>query len=54
MHHILLLAAIPRRSRACGLSPNCNDLELAFWTFPYDYAERPPALMRALAAGRNP
>jgi esterase/lipase superfamily enzyme len=39
---------------ARGLSHNSNDLELAFWTFPYDYAEHLPAVVRALAAGKNP
>lgn len=43
-------AAPPAR----GLSHNSNDIELAFWTFPYDYAERLPAVVRALAESRNP
>jgi esterase/lipase superfamily enzyme len=39
---------------ARGLSHNSNEIELAFWTFPSDYAERLPAVVRALSAGENP
>ena len=39
---------------ARGLSHNSNEIELAFWTFPADYAERLPAVVRALAAGTSP
>ena len=38
---------------ARGLEPNSNQIELAFWTFPSDYAERLPAIVRALSNGRN-
>ncbi len=43
-------AAPPAR----GLNPNRNEAELAFWTFPHDYAEHLPAVVRALATGKNP
>ena len=39
---------------ARGLSHNSNQIELAFWTFPADYAERLPAVVRELAAGTSP
>jgi esterase/lipase superfamily enzyme len=39
---------------ARGLSHNSNEIELAFWTFPADYAERLPAVVRELAAGTSP
>jgi esterase/lipase superfamily enzyme len=35
-----------------GLSPNTTEIDLAFWTFPSDYAERLPAVVRRLAAGQ--
>jgi len=37
---------------ARGLSPNSNEIELAFWTFPSDYEERLPAVVRELGAFR--
>jgi esterase/lipase superfamily enzyme len=37
-----------------GLRPNTLENELAFWTFPPDYAERLPAMVRALDAGKGP
>ena len=37
---------------ARGLSPNSNEIELAFWTFPFDYEERLPAVVRELGAFR--
>ena len=39
---------------ARGLDPNRMANALAFWTFPADYAERLPAVARALAAGTSP
>ena len=39
---------------ARGLEPNSTAMALAFWTFPADYAERLPAVARALAAGKSP
>jgi hypothetical protein len=42
-------AAPPAR----GLSHNSNAIELAFWTFPSDYPQRLPAVVRELAAGRS-
>jgi esterase/lipase superfamily enzyme len=39
---------------ARGLVLNSNDIELAFWTFPSDYAERLPAVARELVAARSP
>ena len=39
---------------ARGLEPNSTAAALAFWTFPADYAERLPAVARALAAGERP
>jgi esterase/lipase superfamily enzyme len=43
-------AAPPAR----GLEPNRDENEVAFWTFPHDYAERLPAVARALAGGNTP
>jgi esterase/lipase superfamily enzyme len=43
-------AAPPAR----GLDPNRAQNEVAFWTFPHDYAERLPAVVRALSAGVDP
>jgi esterase/lipase superfamily enzyme len=37
---------------ARGLNPNRNASELAFWTFPPDYPQRLPAVVRELAAGQ--
>ena len=37
-----------------GLRLNAHASELAFWTFPPDYAERLPAVVQALDAGSNP
>jgi hypothetical protein len=37
-----------------GLRLNAHESELAFWTFPPDYAERLPAVVQALDAGSNP
>ena len=39
---------------ARGLVLNSNDIELAFWTFPSDYAEGLPAVARELVAARSP
>jgi esterase/lipase superfamily enzyme len=39
----------PPRQR--GLSPNTLENQLAFWTFPTDYADRLPDVVRALAEG---
>ena len=39
---------------ARGLDPNSNQIELAFWTFPSDYAERLPAVVRQLTASEKP
>ena len=39
---------------ARGLDPNSNEIELAFWTFPADYAARLPAVARKLARGTDP
>lgn len=41
-------AAPPAR----GLNPNRNESELAFWTFPSDYPQRLPAVVRELGAGQ--
>jgi esterase/lipase superfamily enzyme len=38
---------------ARGLDHNSNDIELAFWTFPADYPQRLPAVVRQLAAGQQ-
>ncbi len=38
---------------ARGLDLNAHESELAFWTFPPDYAERLPAVVRALDAGEQ-
>lgn len=35
---------------ARGLNHNSNEIELAFWTFPGNYAERLPGVVRALSA----
>ena len=51
---ILLKLRFHAPPRARGLDPNSTDIELAFWTFPADYAEQLPAVARALAAGKNP
>jgi esterase/lipase superfamily enzyme len=40
--------------QARGLDPNRNEIELAFWTFPTDYAAQLPAVTRRLAEGRSP
>jgi esterase/lipase superfamily enzyme len=40
--------------RARGLDPNRTEIELAFWTFPADYAARLPAVARELATDKNP
>jgi esterase/lipase superfamily enzyme len=37
-----------------GLRLNAHESELAFWTFPPDYAERLPAVVQALDAESNP
>ncbi len=37
---------------ARGLDHNSTDIELAFWTFPADYPQRLPAVVRELAAGQ--
>ncbi|HSN70632.1 MAG TPA: alpha/beta hydrolase, partial [Steroidobacteraceae bacterium] len=37
-----------------GLNPNTNEIALAFWTFPPDYAERLPATVRELVSGARP
>ncbi len=37
---------------ARGLSPNSNEIELAFWTFPFDYEQRLPVVVRELGAVR--
>jgi esterase/lipase superfamily enzyme len=39
---------------ARGLSPSSNQIELTFWTFPSDYAERLPAVLQGLTAGSKP
>ena len=39
---------------ARGLSPSSNQIELTFWTFPSDYAERLPAVLQGLIAGSKP
>ena len=39
---------------ARGLKLNTHESELSFWTFPADYAERLPAVARALKEGRSP
>lgn len=36
---------------ARGLSPDTNEIELAFWRFPTDYAQRLPDVVRTLQAG---
>lgn len=37
-----------------GLRPNATEINLAFWTFPPDYAEQLPAVVRALNARQEP
>ena len=37
-----------------GLRPNATEINLAFWTFPPDYAERLPGVVRALTARQEP
>jgi hypothetical protein len=37
---------------ARGLRLNSNEIELAFWTFPPDYEQRLPVVVRELAAFR--
>ena len=37
---------------ARGLSHNTNEFELAFWTFPADYEQRLPGVVRELEASR--
>jgi len=37
---------------ARGLNHNSTDIELAFWTFPADYPQRLPAVVRELAPGQ--
>jgi esterase/lipase superfamily enzyme len=37
---------------ARGLNPNRNESELAFWTFPSDYPQRLPVVVRELAVGQ--
>jgi esterase/lipase superfamily enzyme len=51
---ILLKLLFHAPPAARGLSPNSTEFELAFWTFPADYAERLPAVARALKEGRSP
>lgn len=51
---ILLKLLFHAPPRARGLDPNSTEIELAFWTFPTDYPQRLPAVVRALAAGRSP
>jgi len=51
---ILLKLRFHAPPQARGLDPNSTEIELAFWTFPADYAEKLPAVARALAKDRNP
>jgi len=51
---ILLKLRFHAPPQARGLDPNSNEIELAFWTFPADYATRLPAVARELAKGVNP
>ena len=51
---ILLKLRFHAPPRARGLDPNRTEIELAFWTFPADYAARLPAVVRNLAEGRTP
>lgn len=51
---VLLKLAFHAPPAARGLDPNRNEIELAFWTFPTDYATRLPAVARELAKDRSP
>jgi esterase/lipase superfamily enzyme len=51
---ILLKLRFHAPPRARGLDPNSTDFALAFWTFPADYSQRLPAVVRALARGSKP
>ena len=51
---ILLKLRFHAPPRARGLDPNSTEIALAFWTFPSDYPQRLPAVVRALAEGSNP
>ena len=51
---VLLKLRFHAPPRARGLEPNSNEIELAFWTFPADYAARLPTVVRNLTEGRTP
>jgi len=51
---ILLKMLFHAPPAARGLNPDSTEIELAFWTFPPDYAERLPAVVRALTKGTIP
>jgi esterase/lipase superfamily enzyme len=51
---VLLKLRFHARPQARGLEPNRDESAVAFWTFPHDYAERLPAVARALAEGNTP
>jgi esterase/lipase superfamily enzyme len=51
---VLLKLRFHAAPRQRGLRPNTHENELAFWTFPPDYAERLPAVVQALDSGSNP
>lgn len=51
---ILLKLRFHAPPQARGLDPNSTEIALAFWTFPADYPQRLPAVVRALAQGSEP
>jgi esterase/lipase superfamily enzyme len=51
---VLLKLLFHAPPRARGLDPNRTEIALAFWTFPADYPQRLPAVVRALAQGSTP
>jgi esterase/lipase superfamily enzyme len=51
---ILLKLRFRASPPARGLRPDTNEISLAFWRFPSDYAERLPEVVRALQAQGTP